>query len=485
MSIATIMMVAIAGVAGADQWNDRTKLTFEAPIMIPGTTLAPGTYTFKLLDSQTSRHVVQVFNEDGTKLIATTHAVPAKRMDVSGDTMVKLNPTEAGAPIALKAWFYPGSRYGHEFVYSDQQARSIAQRTKTLVLSEDTPGDSDGKGTIYTYDAQGNRAGWKADEAMITEWRQWDEEGRKAAATVVAPTGGSSEGSKSTAPLVRSEPSGMPVSIGDLEDHPNQYIGKTISVTAEVDDVLGPRLFKIDEANWADLDGEILVSVPSALAALVREDDRVTVTGTMKMATKAEIERDVDWFSSSDEIVARFTERPVLVASNVVGGNNNVAMVLRVTETAENARNKADDKANNRADNKAGDNKAGNNAGDKPVGTSGTADSAAATTRGTAGAPLTDASAIGSGDRDLVGRHVDIAGAKVERTGKKHGFWVEAGGNTVFVLPGENAATRATAAGNSVAIQGVVLRMPRGMRDTAADNDKANDEIYILATSVK
>jgi hypothetical protein len=138
MSIATIMMVAIAGVAGADQWNDRTKLTFEAPIMIPGTTLAPGTYTFKLLDSQTSRHVVQVFNEDGTKLIATTHAVPAKRMDVSGDTMVKLNPTEAGAPIALKAWFYPGSRYGHEFVYSDQQARSIAQRTKTLVLSEDT-----------------------------------------------------------------------------------------------------------------------------------------------------------------------------------------------------------------------------------------------------------------------------------------------------------------------------------------------------------
>jgi hypothetical protein len=478
MSIATIMMVAIAGVAGADQWNDRTKLTFETPIMIPGTTLAPGTYTFKLLDSQTSRHVVQVFNEDGTKLIATTHAVPAKRMDVSGDTMVKLNPTEAGAPIALKAWFYPGSRYGHEFVYSDSQARNIAQRTKTLVLSEDTPGDSDGKGTIYTYDAQGHRAGWKADEAMITEWRQWDDAGRKAAATVVAPTGGDS--SKSTAPMVRSQPSGMPVSIGDLEDHPNQYIGKSIAVTGEVDDVLGPRLFKIDEANWADLDGEILVSVPSALAALVREDDRVTVTGTMKMATKAEIERDVDWLGASDELVARFTERPVLVASSIVGGNNNVALVMRVTETAENGRNEADDKADNRADSHAG-----SKAGDKPVGTSGTADSGGGTARGTAGAPLTDASAIGSGDRDLVGRHVQIDGARVERTGKKNSFWVEAGGNSVFVLPGESAATGATAAGKSVSIQGIVLRMPRGMRDTAADLAKANDEIYILATSVR
>ena len=43
-------------VARADQWNDRTTLKFDAPVMIPGTTLAPGTYTFKLLDSATHRH---------------------------------------------------------------------------------------------------------------------------------------------------------------------------------------------------------------------------------------------------------------------------------------------------------------------------------------------------------------------------------------------------------------------------------------------
>lgn len=47
----------------------------------------------------------------------------------------------------------------------------------------------------------------------------------------------------------------------------------------EVDDGLGPRLFKIDEPNWADLVGAILVSVPTTLAAMAREADRVTMTG--------------------------------------------------------------------------------------------------------------------------------------------------------------------------------------------------------------
>jgi hypothetical protein len=319
-----------------------------------------------------------------------------------------------------------------------------------MVLSQDTPGDSDGKGTIYTYDAQGRKAGWKPDETMITEWREWDAAGRKSRATVVAPQGRDSE---STAPMIQSQVSGMSVSVGDLEDHPSQYIGKTISVTGEVDDVLGPRLFKIDEPNWADLDGEVLVSIPTLLAAAVREDDRVTVTGTMKMATKADIEREFDWLDIDDDVVARFTNRPVLVGSKVVGGTSNVAIAISVREGAE------DD-------------------GNKPVGTSGT-DSA------TAAGKLTDLSAIGSGDRELVGRHVNVEDVKVQRTGKHNGFWVEAGANKLFVLPDEGAATAETVAGKAVSIEGIVLRMPRGIRDAAADVKDANEEIYVLATSVK
>lgn len=75
--------------------------------------------------------------------MTTTQAVPTKRADRSGDVVLRFNPTDAGTPPALKSWFYPGTSYGHEFIYPDEQAREIAQRTKSIVLSTDVPGGDD------------------------------------------------------------------------------------------------------------------------------------------------------------------------------------------------------------------------------------------------------------------------------------------------------------------------------------------------------
>ena len=36
------MVVALAAIAGADEWNDRTTLKFDAPMMIPRSNPAPG-----------------------------------------------------------------------------------------------------------------------------------------------------------------------------------------------------------------------------------------------------------------------------------------------------------------------------------------------------------------------------------------------------------------------------------------------------------
>ena len=56
--------------------------------------------------------------------------------------------------------------------------------------------------------------------------------------------------------------------------------------------MLGPRVFKIDEGHWFGLGGEMLVVMPTHLAALVNEDDRVTVTGTVKEFVRAEFDRE-------------------------------------------------------------------------------------------------------------------------------------------------------------------------------------------------
>jgi hypothetical protein len=452
-----VMILALAAVAGANQWNDRTTLKFDTPIMVPGATLAPGTYVFKLMDSATNRHMVQIFKEEGNQLIATTQAVPIKRMEAKGDVVLKLNPTEASAPVAIKAWFYPGSLYGHQFVYPDRQAREIAQRTKTLVLSGDIPDSDMQKGTLHTYDATGGKQPWRADEQTMKEWKEWtDQRAASATARVAAP--GTADTRESTAPMVRSQPAGMKVSVGDLEENPKRYIGQTINVTAEVEDVFGPRLFKIDEPNWGDMDGEVLVYLPSDLAALVREDDRVTITGTMKMFLKADLEREFGWLEPEPDVEIEFADRPVLVASRIVGGNSDVALAIKV--------------------NPAGS--ASGKAGESTVGTTGKAGGEKAT-------PLTDAAALAEGDRDLVGRRVDLDNVKVNRSGKNRGFWIDAGGHNVFVLPARytESKTVAPTPGQTMSIEGVVFEMPRSMRENARDVSKGNADIYVFATTVK
>jgi hypothetical protein len=475
-----LMVACIASVAAADQWNDRTILSFDAPMMVPGATLAPGTYVFKLMDTKANRHIVQIFKQDENQLMATTFAVPTKRLDSRGDVVMRLSPTSSGAPAAIKAWFYPGSLYGHEFVYPDWQATDIAQRTKTLVLSGEAPDSDMQQGTLYTYDATGSQQSWQIDQHVQKEWDDWSRnsaagasaEAADATARVAVP--GTAKTRESTAPAVRSEPAGMRVSIGELEDHPARYIGQTINVTADVEDVFGPRLFKIDEADWADLDGEVLVYLPGDMAALVREDDRVTITGTMRKFPQAEIGREL---AALDTSAVKFADRPILVARDIVGGNDNVALAIHVSRG-----NDARAKTTNRSaspDSRDASSRAA-------VGTSGRA--AAATVDAPAASaaapkPLTDAATVGRANRELIGRQVALSNVEVARTGPAHGFWIAAGKEIVFVLPGPDALPAAPASGQTISVAGMMLEMPKWLRERSTA-DAANERVYIYATAV-
>ena len=110
----------------ADEWNKKTVMTFNQPIEIPGQILPAGTYTFKLLDSPSDRHIVQIFNADGTQIIATILAINNYRLHPTGETVVKFVERPGDNPEALKAWFYPGDNFGQEFVYPKQRAIELA-----------------------------------------------------------------------------------------------------------------------------------------------------------------------------------------------------------------------------------------------------------------------------------------------------------------------------------------------------------------------
>ncbi|MCC6390302.1 MAG: hypothetical protein IT167_06850 [Bryobacterales bacterium] len=121
--------------AKADEWNEKTIVTFNQPVEIPGRVLPAGTYVFKLLDSQADRNVVQIFNKDENHVYATILAIPDYRMEPKGKTVITFEERRAGAPEAIRAWFYPGRNYGEEFVYPKLKAVELAKANTEHVLS--------------------------------------------------------------------------------------------------------------------------------------------------------------------------------------------------------------------------------------------------------------------------------------------------------------------------------------------------------------
>lgn len=133
------VLLTSAAPASAQTTQDRlTFVTFSGPVSIPGKTLPAGTYTFKLADSPSDRHIVQVFDKDQTKLYATLLAVPADRVEAEGDPVITFKETPSDRPPAVHYWYYAGERAGNEFVYPKNQAMMIAKASGEGVMSVDT-----------------------------------------------------------------------------------------------------------------------------------------------------------------------------------------------------------------------------------------------------------------------------------------------------------------------------------------------------------
>ena len=135
-----LFKAVLAPGAKADEWNRKTIITFSGPVEIPGVhlvgwaVLPAGTYVFKILDSQSDRHIVQIFNQDETMIYATILAIPNYRLKATDKTVMTFTERPAGEPEALRAWFYPGRQWGEEFVYPKARAMAIAKATNTAVL---------------------------------------------------------------------------------------------------------------------------------------------------------------------------------------------------------------------------------------------------------------------------------------------------------------------------------------------------------------
>ena len=127
--------------ATADDWNRKTVITFSGPSKFREsafTRLPAGTYVFKILNSQGDRHIVQIFNQDETKVLTTVLAIPNYRLKTTDKTVITFRERPTGQPEALRAWFYPGHAWGEQFVYQKSRALELAKETNEPVLSTPT-----------------------------------------------------------------------------------------------------------------------------------------------------------------------------------------------------------------------------------------------------------------------------------------------------------------------------------------------------------
>lgn len=113
------------------------------------------------------------------------------------------------------------------------------------------------------------------------------------------------------------------IRVADLVGNPQRYVGQTVTVEADVEEVWTPYAFSLDEdAPLAGgVDRDLLVFSPKAanLAAIDDRwiDNRARVTGTVRTMSVVELEREIGW-DLDPELEAELEDvRPVLIASTV------------------------------------------------------------------------------------------------------------------------------------------------------------------------
>jgi len=112
---------------------------------------------------------------------------------------------------------------------------------------------------------------------------------------------------------------------GEITSNPQQYYGRRLAVTGEVEEILDQNTFTLDEDQlFGATDLPVLVPNPTAAVkpnyTPVKENETVAVTGVLHPFVVADLERDYD-FNWDEGIVkqleAEYRTKPVLIVDAV------------------------------------------------------------------------------------------------------------------------------------------------------------------------
>lgn len=120
--------------------------------------------------------------------------------------------------------------------------------------------------------------------------------------------------------VMMDEPAMDDVEIRELEGDPLEYVGQTVTVDGEIDDVYGPQVFSIEGGLFS---GELTVIVPQGVAmsgVAMEEDADVTIRGMVRAYVAAEIESEYGIVFGEGLDVDIEEREPILIAEQVMRG---------------------------------------------------------------------------------------------------------------------------------------------------------------------
>ncbi len=114
-------------------------LPVEEPLDVGGTVLQPGVYVIKVVPNIANRNILQVLNEEQTKVFATVLSIPhaVSATEEQTNTQFIFFPASGNSPRALRTWFNAESTSGggHDIVYPERRAVEIAMVANAPVVA--------------------------------------------------------------------------------------------------------------------------------------------------------------------------------------------------------------------------------------------------------------------------------------------------------------------------------------------------------------
>jgi hypothetical protein len=126
---------------------------------------------------------------------------------------------------------------------------------------------------------------------------------------------------------------GMMMSAGKLSKDGKKFYGQSVTVRAEVEDVLDSHSFTLDEDSLIP-GPDVVVLVPAGFdTSSLAHDQVVTVTGKVRPYVMADLDKDFDWFKNGKLVTlgtkVDYKTRPVLVAETITTADGRMLISQR------------------------------------------------------------------------------------------------------------------------------------------------------------